>query len=1298
MDTELSRCRILYYIRQKYYGKAKKIAKERLSQQPDLNELLFYHGIANILEGQVQKGINDLSSLQSDKDLQLAVYIALIYSYKLISSHDKEELYNLETKLKEERKQAGATSFYYAGIFLSLAEKYEKAADHINKALRKDSNNINTIILKGWNDMLSNTRDLKNSTLDCFELALQKNDKNIDAVLGAAKFKYLVGEFESSNLFLDKLIVHNPREVIPLIEKLSNEFAALKWESVYDAIERIFSIEPNNIDALKIKIFIALCKNCDYIEAVDQLDTFYSVLESEESTNGYQFLNTAQIFSKACGRHNAVLSQVYRFVQYASEMYPNNVEYLCEVGYQCVLQGKHKDALNFFKAASKIDSNSIMSLCGLTICQMFENGPTEQVAQQVELLFEMQGTNKFPMLFLLLAQLNRKNPKSQSYLNKAIETQISIAATYPLGLTYIKKLDPDFLLDVYKELKKHIPKKPLVITGCLLYTQESSNTVYISCEKLLSTICKACPGLIPALYELAKLKFLFGFAPEALKLCQQVCDLDNTHAESHVLLAQIYVQQQSFAKAAHSLEMCLSYNFKVRDSAMYHFLRGVILKSSNEQQDALTSFSTSLQVASKGGIGASKQNETDLNIIDKATLYLEIIELQTTLGLLGEAGKMMQEAIQELAYTSEESRLSIARADLALKKGDIDNAIDILNEVKPGQPYYFQAHSKMAHIYLKEKRDHAMFTTCFKEIVSNHPMADAHTMMGDAFMSIHEPKQAAEAYEIALKGNPKDVQLVKKLGVALYKMHKYDNALQHYENAIKIITDDDDIKIEYFELLIKLKQYDKVDSIISSELNQPYNKEKDKKTLKRRIQLLLLQAKSREIKNPAASNTNLILTEAKELQSAVLKRVEVDARGDVNEEKKKLSEILCALAKVKSVKEPAIAIHLYSEALIHCPREPNTLLALAKLFAQMNNMEKCEQTCAVLLSADPNNEAAAVMMADLAFRKVDLESAARHLTQTLSVRARSWAALAQLIEVQWRRAELPDAARALAAAEPAAQDEGYSYCAGLCAMYEGKVNAALRHLNRARHSQWGRAAARRMVMLCLTQHAADVDGSEESDTRLLALRTAEKLLAEVAPSERKALQALVTLATRQKSAAERVLQDLLPLVTEDNYQDDPLVILAIANAYTLIKQPTRAKNILKRTVSSIPWTPENADGLERCWLEVVDNQINSGRMEVAKELLSKILLHNQSCAAAYQYLGYISEKEQNYKSAAHNYDKAWTHSGNDLAIGYKLAQAYLKIKKYPECIVVCRAILKIHPDYPKIKKEIFEKAKNNLRT
>lgn len=644
MEVAWHRCNIHYYLREKCYGKAKNIAKLAIAQFTDSTEFSFYHGLANILEGQIQKGINELSPLQSDRDIQLAVVIALIYGYKLGSSLERDALYGLEAKLKEERKQATATSYYYAGLFLSLAGKYEKASEYINKCLKKDSNSLNAVILKGWNDMYMHVGNMQVSILDSLELALSKSDRNIEALLGLAKYKYFAKDHEASNLTLNRLIVSSPGEVVPLIEKLKNEFALQKWESVYDTMERIFHMECDNIIVLKIRIYIALCKNSDYIEAADQLNRFYTVLENEETYNGYQFYNATQIFSRVCGRSSAVLSQVYRFAQYASEMYSNNVDYLSEVGYQCILQGKYKDALSFFKAASKIDSNSITALCGLTLCQMHENGPTDQISQQIELLFEMQGSTKVPVLYLLSAQLNLKNSVTAiALLNTAFESKLSLANKNPFGLDYTKDLDPDFLLEVCKEYKKHLPKKPFVIVGYLLYSQEASPLV-VSCMNILETACKACPGLIMALYELAKLKFLFGYASEAQKLAQQIGELDNTHAGSQVLQAQIYIQQQSFTKAAQSLEMCLSYNFKVRDSAMYHFLNGVILKSANQQQDALASFNTSLQITTSKNVASNvnRQFESDLNIIDKATLYLQIIEIQTILGQLAEAGKTMQ--------------------------------------------------------------------------------------------------------------------------------------------------------------------------------------------------------------------------------------------------------------------------------------------------------------------------------------------------------------------------------------------------------------------------------------------------------------------------------------------------------------------------------------------------------------------------------------------------------------------------------------------------------------------------------
>lgn len=641
MEFTWHRFNIHYYLREKCYGKVIYITKNVSQGLTDGSEFTFYSGIAHILEGQIEKGIVELTPLQSHKDLQLSVVMALIYAHNSTSTYDRDIMHSLETKLKEERKLGNTMSYYYAGLFLSFAEKYEKASEYINKSLKKDSNNLNAVILKGWNDMYLNFTDSKNSILDCFELALNKSDKNIDALLGLAKLKYFMKDHEASIITLNKLIVNNPAQVVPLIEKVANEFAMQKWDPVYDTLERILILESSNTQALNMRIFLSLGKNSDYIEAADQLNKLFSVLESVEMYNAYQFFNTAQIFSKLCNRSSTVLSQVYRFAQYASEMYPNNVDYLSEIGYQCLLQGKTKDAISFFRAASKIDSNSIRALCGLTLCQVSENGPTDQIAQQIELLFEMQGTTKFPVLYLLSAKLQYKNTKNAlTYLNNAFDITMAGANVFPYSLQYINKLDPDFLLDVYSEYKKHLPKKPFVIFGYIMYIEEENNII-TSCFKLLQTICKACPGLITALYELAKLKFLFGYWNEALKLTQQICDLENTHAGSQILLAQIYVQQQAFPKAEKSLETYKSYNLKFRDNAMYHLLNGIILKCENKLQEALSSFLSSLNIVTNKTI-TIRSADFDLNIIDKATLYLQIIEIYSAQGQHAEAGKIMQ--------------------------------------------------------------------------------------------------------------------------------------------------------------------------------------------------------------------------------------------------------------------------------------------------------------------------------------------------------------------------------------------------------------------------------------------------------------------------------------------------------------------------------------------------------------------------------------------------------------------------------------------------------------------------------
>lgn len=58
-------------------------------------------------------------------------------------------------------------------------------------------------------------------------------------------------------------------------------------------------------------------------------------------------------------------------------------------------------------------------------------------------------------------------------------------------------------------------------------------------------------------------------------------------------------------------------------------------------------------------------------------------------------------------------------------------------------------------------------------------------MLGDAFLKIHEPEDAATSFEKALQMKPDDEEIVRFLGNALCKTHNYEKALNYYENALR---------------------------------------------------------------------------------------------------------------------------------------------------------------------------------------------------------------------------------------------------------------------------------------------------------------------------------------------------------------------------------------------------------------------------------------------------------------------------------------------------------------------------------
>lgn len=349
---------------------------------------------------------------------------------------------------------------------------------------------------------------------------------------------------------------------------------------------------------------------------------------------------------------------------------------------------------------------------------------------------------------------------------------------------------------------------------------------------------------------------------------------------------------------------------------------------------------------------------------------------------------------------------------------------------------------------------------------------------------------------------------------------------------------------------------------------------------------------------------------------------------------------------------------------------------------------------------------------------MDFESAAYHFSQLLLSQPTYWTALARLIEVNRRSGTTWNAAEFVKRGEQNCaqpeQEAGLNFCKGLYEWYMGNPNTALRLFNNARKdAEWGKQAIFNMIEICINPdgdlpNEAQIEGQTEEvrESQMMALRTAERLLKELQPRpgamdnetlNYKLLDNFIILAMKQKHLAEQALQSISNIAGQDEYRDHVGPILGLATAYVMLKQSQRAKNQLKR-VAKNAWSFEDAEYLERCWLLLADQYLQAGKLDMASELLTRVLEHNRSCVKAWEMCGLISEKEAVPKVAAGHYEKAWKFSGKSKqAIGYRLAYNFMKAKRYPDAIDVCQQVLKINPAFLAIKKDILDKSRNNLK-
>jgi len=258
------------------------------------------------------------------------------------------------------------------------------------------------------------------------------------------------------------------------------------------------------------------------------------------------------------------------------------------------------------------------------------------------------------------------------------------------------------------------------------------------------------------------------------------------------------------------------------------------------------------------------------------------------------------------------------------------------------------------------------------------------------------------------------------------------------------------------------------------------------------------------------------------------------------------------------------------------------------------------------------------------------------------------------------------------------------------------------YLNKARRDgQYGRLAIEQMVLVYLSPTGTPMwEDREARPDATDAIQVIEGLKQEAAmkPSTlyHEILWLYADLLTRQKVKIDNVIRSCVRIY-ENNKNYVP-ALLCMATALFLNKQGPKARNQLKR-IAKTPYSREYAREFEESYLFLGSIYIESKKYDLALKMCKMCIKHNKACGKAWENMGHIMENEQSYKDAAEYYENAWKYdSETTAAVGYKLAFNYLKAKEYIKTIDVCHKVLKMYPNYPRIRKDILEKAQFLLRT
>lgn len=765
------------------------------------------------------------------------------------------------------------------------------------------------------------------------------------------------------------------------------------------------------------------------------------------------------------------------------------------------------------------------------------------------------------------------------------------------------------------------------------------------------------------------------------------------------------------------------------------------------------------QAAQGQGLADNFSDMLRLTADDRVLAFVCFAALLSHERRMKEARQVLAHAKVLFAGLPQEVTVLVAAARLYVDKGDFDAAVRMLDKISPDAAAFVQAQLVKADILLTHNHDKEGYARCFALLVERQRSAANLALLAEAYLRILNPEKAVDVFEEAYKLDPRNTRLRARIGKTLVSTHEYHRAVEFYESAVRQIlqklqqqsaaaaaaeetkdargggggggggggrgaaaqaalsTEDFGLVLDLAALYRRLGRHESATRL----LNDVLAAGADESRLRRRHRVqALLQLSLVQQSTGATDAQQTSLLQAHGLQREHLATLRASSvslvaaqRERIEEEKVFFAAICCQLgAALLAEGELAEAERYYEEAIKADAQCVAAMLGLAQVALRRGDWDKCQAQCSKVLTGAPTHRDAAVLLSETLLRSSnDPEAAAAPLVAYLALLPSDYLALDKAITLLRRAGQLPEAQRLLKEAEQHDRrhlaQPGYHFCLGLYARFTNDVGKAIAAFNLARRdSLFAAFSLAHMIELYLNPDQDGIweekdSGPVDEDTRQ-HIAAAEELLRELkqaAGSEDmrvRVLEAYCLLSTRNKVAVDKAMQMFAELL--DQNQEFLPAVLGMATGFMIEKNQHKARNLLKR-IGKMEVSKHDGEDFEKANLLLAKFYIDKGSFDKAQEVCRKALLQNKSCAQAWEILGLVFEKESNYELAADAYRKAWTLDFEASAsVGFKLAFSLLKCRRLVETVDVCETVLRLYPDYPRIREEILTKALVCLRS